>query len=117
MKKAISSFLGIYLCIYVILYIFPFPLDHLPGVQYYVLSYYDSLRDQATLWVGSHILRMVDLQRNINGSGDTSFYYVQMFTYLLTSFLLAAAIWIIYRKNLCVQRLLPAVIIYSRYYL
>jgi uncharacterized membrane protein YphA (DoxX/SURF4 family) len=117
MKKAIPSFLGLYLCIYIILYIFPFPLDHLPGVQYYVLSHYDSLRDLATLWVGNHILKIGDLQRNINGSGDTAFHYVQMFTYLLTSFLLAVAIWILYHKNLRVQRILAAVIIYSRYYL
>jgi len=116
-RSNIPNFLGFSLFIYIILYIFPFPLDYLPGVDYYILSYYKSLRDQINLWVGIHVLGLVDLKQQINGSGDTTFDYVMVVTYSMVSVLLSMALWLFFRGNLPIEKTWRAVIIYSRYYL
>jgi len=116
-RSNIPNFLGFSLFIYIILYIFPFPLDYLPGVDYYILGYYKSLRDQINLWVGIHVLGIVDLEQQINGSGDTTFDYVMVVTYSMVSVLLSMALWLFFRGNLPIEKTWRAVIIYSRYYL
>ncbi len=113
----ISDFLILWLCIYMLIYIFPFPLDYFPGMEAFVLKYYYALRDTINLGVGIHVLGIADLQKiEITGSGDTTFDYVSLVTFSLLALLMAIGVWMAYRSKLPVKKILAVIIIYARYY-
>ena len=97
----ISGFFLLWLCIYMFIYLFPFPMDQIPGMEAYVFKYYYGLHDKVILLAGTHILGLEDLQKiEITGSGDTTFDYVALFTFSLLSLLLAIGIYIFYYRKL-----------------
>ncbi|HEY4815457.1 MAG TPA: hypothetical protein VIH58_12300 [Chthoniobacterales bacterium] len=68
---------------YIALYAFPFPLSFIPysGV---VFNKYQSLWKAIVPWVGKHILHLsYDITILPNGSGDTTWNYVQVFCFLV----------------------------------
>ena len=98
---------------YLLLYNFPFPLEYIPYVDAAVMPYY-RLWQTLVPWVGS---RLFDVDATIlpNGSGDTTYGYVQVFCYLVIA-LLAAAVWSIFdRKRTSYPRLLEGLKIYVRF--
>jgi predicted DCC family thiol-disulfide oxidoreductase YuxK len=74
-----------FLYAYLLIYIFPFPLADLPGIDAAFRSYGD-LWTRAIQWFGSNVVG-VDASILPNGSGDTTFNYVET----LVDLLLAAA--------------------------
>jgi hypothetical protein len=97
---------------YLVLYNFPFPLDYIPYVDMAVMPYYQ-LWQLLVPWVGSHLFH-VDATTLPNGSGDTTYGYVQVFCYLVIA-LLAAAVWSIFdRKRKSYPRLCEGLRIYIR---
>ncbi|HEX9940752.1 MAG TPA: hypothetical protein VGG03_01950 [Thermoanaerobaculia bacterium] len=66
---------------YLVLYIFPFPLSVIPGVGI-VLQPYEKLWNWLVPWVGKHVFR-VDITVLPNGSGDTTYNWVQVFCFLI----------------------------------
>jgi hypothetical protein len=98
---------------YLVLYNFPFPLDYIPYVDAAVLPYYQMWK-LLVPWVGSHLFH-VDATTLPNGSGDTTWGYVQVFCYLVIA-LLAAAVWsILDRKRKSYPRLCEGLRIYIRF--
>jgi multidrug transporter EmrE-like cation transporter len=100
---------------YLVLYIFPFPLGSYPG-SIYPIAAYDKIWYALVPWVGKHILHL----RNAitvfpNGSGDTTFNYVQ----ILCMVIIAAAATIIWtaldRKRMEYRTLHEWLRIYVRY--
>jgi len=79
-----------FLFAYLFLYIFPFPLDILPVVGM-AAEPYQSFWNAAVPWVGRHVFH-VAITVQPNGSGDTTYNYVQVFCYLVLA-LTAAAVW------------------------
>jgi hypothetical protein len=77
---------------YFVLYIIPFPVDSLPFTDTIVQKYNDFW--QAIVpWVGKHILHLsYDITVFTNGSGDTTYNYVQVLC-LLTLAALATVTW------------------------
>jgi len=77
---------------YLVLYIIPFPVESLPFTSALVQKYNDFW--QAVVpWVGKHLLHLsYDITVFPNGSGDTTFNYVQVLC-LLTLAALATVIW------------------------
>lgn len=77
---------------YFFLFIFPFPLDLIP-LETVAAAYrpYQKLWDAIILWTGKHLFH-VDITVHPNGSGDTTYNYVQLFCYLVVA-LAAAAVW------------------------
>ncbi len=64
---------------YLVLYSAPFPLDILPGLSDLATSLNDGLWQAVVPWVGKHVLRLsTDITVFPNGSGDTTFNYVQL---------------------------------------
>lgn len=76
-------------CAYLVLYSFPFPLDILPVLGDSITAFQDGLWKAVVPWVGKHVLRLsTDITVMPNGSGDTTFNYVQV----LMLFVLAVAV-------------------------
>jgi hypothetical protein len=76
--------------VYFFLFIFPFPLSFIPYVGA-ALQPYQDLWDHLVPWVGKHLFH-VDITVQPNGSGDTTYNYVQLFCFLVIA-LAAAAVW------------------------
>jgi uncharacterized membrane protein YphA (DoxX/SURF4 family) len=104
-------------CAYFALYNFPFPLGLIPGTES-IGAFFDGLWNGSVPWVGKHVLHLAnDITILPNGSGDTTFNYVQMFCHVVLA-LLAAAIWSIAdRRRHDYTRMLGWLRIYLRYVL
>ncbi|SDD73663.1 DoxX protein [Myxococcus virescens] len=74
---------------YLAIYFFPFPLDLIPVLGEFIHAFQDGLWKAAVPWVGKHVLRLsTDITVMPNGSGDTTFNYVQV----LMNFVAAVAV-------------------------
>jgi len=79
--------------VYLVLYLAPFPLDMLPVVNEPVFNAWFSIWQALVPWVGANVFG-VAITVEPNGSGDTTFNYVQVFCFLV----IAAAVvlvWVI----------------------
>ncbi len=77
-------------CVYFFLYIFPFPLDAIPYVGQLVQPY-GELWNALVPWVGKLVFH-VNITVLPNGSGDTTYNYVQVFCYAVLA-ALATVVW------------------------
>jgi uncharacterized membrane protein YphA (DoxX/SURF4 family) len=75
---------------YLVLYIFPFPLDVIPYGPVLTKPYQD-LWNAIVPWVGKRLFHVAITVRP-NGSGDTTYNYVQVLCYLVLA-LAAACVW------------------------
>jgi len=81
-----------FICSYLILYNLPFPIGELPFTSYLSTLYYD-MWFKLVPWVGKHILHLsYDIKVFPNGSGDTTFNYVQLLCFLVIA-TLVTLIW------------------------
>lgn len=74
-----------YMFVYLILYSFPFPLKYIPYLQYFSEKYEQCWKTLVP-WIGKHILH-VSYEINVlfNGSGDTTYHYIQLLCFLILS--------------------------------
>ncbi len=79
-----------FVCAYFVLYSFPFPLDYIPFLDWLVAPY-QNLRQVIVSWVGRHVFG-VDISVITNGSGDTTYDYVQVFCFAVLA-AAAALVW------------------------
>ena len=100
-------------CSYFLLYLFPFPLDYIPFGVMGIQKYYELMRALVT-WVAKHLFR-VDVTLLANGSGDSTYGYVQVFCYLVLA-VVAALVWsLLDRKRRNYARLHEWLRIYVRF--
>jgi len=100
---------------YLVLYIIPFPVESLPFTSAIVQKYNDFW--QAVVpWVGKHLLHLsYDITVFANGSGDTTYNYVQVLC-LLTLAALATVIWsVLDRRRLNYEQLYQWLRLYVRF--
>jgi hypothetical protein len=102
-------------CVYFFLFIFPFPLDLIPlQVITTLFRPYQHLWDVIIGWAGKHLFH-ADTSVHPNGSGDTTYNYVQLFCFLMIA-LAAAAVWtLLDRKRASYARLDEWLRLYVRY--
>src|SRR4051794_11881441 len=86
----VKRFLFRFLSAYLFLYIFPFPLDVIPYGPVLAKPYVD-LWNALVPWVGQRLFHVAITVRP-NGSGDTTYNYVQVFCYMVLA-LVAAGVW------------------------
>jgi hypothetical protein len=99
--------------VYFVLYLFPFPLDVIPYVGV-IAEWYQNLWNAVVPWVGKHLFQ-VDITVRPNGSGDTTYNYVQVLCYLVLA-LVAAALWsLLDRRRPNHARLAPWLRVYLRF--
>jgi hypothetical protein len=97
---------------YLVLYNLPFPLNMLPSQA--TSQWYDALWDAPVHWIGKHLFH-VDITVRPNGSGDTTFNYVQVFCYLVLA-IGVALVWTLFdRRRPSYQRLYAGLRVYVRY--
>jgi hypothetical protein len=72
---------------YLVLYLLPFPLN----VFWPSLQWYENLWNAVVPWVGRHVFE-TDVNVLPNGSGDTTYNYIQVFCFLVLA-LAAALVW------------------------
>jgi hypothetical protein len=99
-----------FLCAYFVLYIFPFPVDGDPN------GAYANLWDAIVTRVGRQVFH-VEITVRPNGSGDTTFNYVQVFCYAVLA-AAATAVWtLLDRGRTGYPRLALWLRVYVRFYL
>ena len=98
---------------YLVLYNFPFPLNELPYVAEW-LGFYDTLWNGAVTWTGKHLFHL-DVTVLPNGSGDTTYNYIQLLV-LATVAAVASLAWtILDRRRTQYTRLYDWLRIYVRF--
>lgn len=104
---------------YLLLYSLPFPLDILLAVVpkgETVLQPYLDLWNAIVPWVGKHLFQ-VDITVQPNGSGDTTYNYVQVFCYLVLAAAVALVWTLLDRKRTNYARLNEWLRVYVRFVL
>ena len=76
--------------VYLLLYLFPFPLNIVPATER-LFGWWDAGWAVIVKWVGLHLFG-VTITVMPNGSGDTTYNYVQVFCFLIVA-AFAAAVW------------------------
>lgn len=95
---------------YLVLYNFPFPLYYIPYAGR-IASPYEALWPALVPWVGTHLFH-VDASTLPNGSGDTTYNYVQVFCFLVIASIVAVVWTILDRKRAHYARLHEGLRIY-----
>jgi hypothetical protein len=106
-----------FFAVYFLVYIFPFPVGFIPFTET-LNTWYTGFWDEFVPWAGKYILH-VNYRITIkpNGSGDTTYNYVQLFLYAIIA-IIAAVIWSLAdRKRKDYSLLLYWLMVYVRYYL
>ena len=100
---------------YFVLYIIPFPVEQLPFTTA-LIEKYNNFWHAIVPWVGKHILHLsYDITVFQNGSGDTTYNYVQVLCFL-TLAAAAALIWsALDRRRLSYERLHQWLRLYIRF--
>jgi hypothetical protein len=100
---------------YFVLYIIPFPIEYLPFTTALTKKYTD-LWQAIVPWVGKHILHLsYDITVFQNGSGDTTYNYVQVLCFL-TLAAAATLTWsVLDRRRLSYERLYQWLRLYVRF--
>jgi hypothetical protein len=108
-------------CAYLLLYIVPFPLNYIPTPDKYpvferIIQQYQDLWNRLVTWVGDYGFHVTITVRP-NGSGDTTWNYVQVLCFAVLA-ALAAVVWTLVdwkRRNY--SRLHQRLRVYVRFYL
>jgi hypothetical protein len=104
-----------FLFAYLVLFIFPFPLDQIPYLE---IAYkeYEKLWHWLVPWVGKLVFH-AEITVFPNGSGDTTYNYVQVFCYAVMAAAVAAAWTLLDRRRTDYTGLYRGLRIYVRFYL
>lgn len=114
--SATRKFFTLLLIFYLLFYMFPFPFDQIPGLNILTVFYGRAI-DFINLWVGKNMLQLENLQKiQSTGSGDTTFDYVKLVTFLLLALLTSVIVFLATRKRINYDRLYYWTIVYARYY-
>jgi uncharacterized membrane protein YphA (DoxX/SURF4 family) len=103
------------------LLIFPFPLHYIPYSYKAVFKYYGQAIEWLSLQVGKYMLGIQNLKNKPNGSGDTTYDWVQMLTLLMVGMAIALIWSLLDRKRPAYRALyrwlLMIVSLYLMYYM
>lgn len=99
-QMKLKNILLLFICLYAWVYMFPSPLDEIPGLDVVFAPYKKGL-EMLTLWFGHNILGMAGLEKiEMTGSGDTTFDYVLLPVKLILALLLTlGSMWWLLRDS------------------
>jgi len=107
----------LFICIYLFLYMFPFPIDQIPGTDK-VLDHYSDLLDWFAMVFGKTILHLTQLQKPApSGSGDSLFDYVRILSWIMLAAVGTIITLVADRKKRSFHSVNTFLRIYARYYL
>ncbi|WP_439489675.1 hypothetical protein [Algoriphagus sp.] len=119
MKSTFSPrlFLKTWIASYIVVYAFPSPFNFIPFLHEILLKYIVAVRDEITTVIARLVLGQPDFKKpQMNGSGDTTFNYLELISFPLIALLLTILVLIIFRKKPWISKLFSWSIIYARYY-
>ncbi|MEP6748136.1 MAG: hypothetical protein ABJB86_10445 [Bacteroidota bacterium] len=113
MQKLLFRFFAVYFFIY----IFPFPLGVIPLTDF-LNTWFNGIWDVLVPWAGKNMLHVsYPITVKPNGSGDTTYNYVQLFLFAVFA-VISAIIWSVAdRKRKSYDLLLYWLMVYIRYFL
>lgn len=94
----------------------PFPIGFIPGTAT-IAGWYNSVCVPFVRWIGQHVLLLPDVVYSPNGSGDTTFDWVFLFTCALLAAVTTIVWSVVDRRRRQYRRLHEGARIYFRYYL
>lgn len=102
---------------YLLLYMFPFPLDQIPVISIACDFYYKGIGTIA-VWIGKWLFHFKGLSyHESEGSGDTLLDYARIPASLALSAVFTGALLLFGRKKWDYRRWYPCLLVYARYYL
>ncbi|HEX5718555.1 MAG TPA: hypothetical protein VF179_20505 [Thermoanaerobaculia bacterium] len=104
-----------FIFVYLVLYSFPFPLYYIPYVGM-GLGWYFNLMNKLTLWAGQQVFG-VTITVFPNGSGDTTYNYVQVFCFFVISVVVTLVWSLLDRRRRNYVRLYEWLRVYVRFVL
>ncbi|EAZ82509.1 hypothetical protein [Algoriphagus machipongonensis] len=103
--------------IYILIYGFPFPLDHIPFTYEYFSKYVIALQEKFIIFFGQDLLGIEKLEKiQRTGSGDTTFDYVRIPASITLSILLALVLILIKKTRGQAENFYKWTLIYARYF-
>ena len=110
-----TKFLQLFITTYFFLYIFPFPLEYLPFVNKVFKLYVQGI-EALSIWFGKNLFGLEFIEKLNNGSGDTTFDFVKLFTISVLSLLITFVLFGL-RKKVKTEKIIVFVRTYGRYFL
>lgn len=105
-------------CIYIFLYIFPFPFSEFAFLNGEIFFYYNEIWHIAVQWTGENILHLpYTISVFPNGSGDTTYNYVQVFVFFTLSVIFALIWTYTDKKRNYDKKISYWLLVFVRYYL
>lgn len=103
--------------IYILLYGFPFPLNHVPYAHELFSKYALALQEKYILFFGHSILGMDSFEKiQMTGSGDTTFDYVRIPALFSLALLIGLIFFFIKKTRAKAEPFYRTALIYARYY-
>ncbi|TVP51076.1 MAG: hypothetical protein EA341_06065, partial [Mongoliibacter sp.] len=113
LNQSIKTFIGFY----VLIYIFPFPVNHFPYGYMLISQHIDSAKGSLSLFVGKYVLGFENLEYvPLNGSGDTTLDYISLVSYGLLAALISMAVLFLVRNKSRLDQFYHLILIYARYF-
>ena len=113
----IVKFLRLFVLIYFLIYMFPFPLTDIPVIGEVLFYYYDVI-DFLTVWLGKNVLRLSSVEViEMTGSGDTTYDYIETLSLAIISLFVSIVVFAFTAKRSNYEKLHYALMTYARYYL
>ena len=116
-SNPIKQFTFFAIGIYIILYGFPFPLDHIPFTHELFSKYVIALKEKFILFFGHSILGIEKFEKiQMTGSGDTTFDYVSIPANLFIAVFSALILFLIAKTRKHAASFYQWTLIYARYF-
>ena len=110
-----KKFIFLLILSYTFFYIFPFPFDAFPQVDF-IFNIYERVNDAFVIWIGKNILHIHNFQKlTFSDSGDTTFDFASFFIFLILSIITALAVLLIDKKRNNYEKLQSYLFVYIRY--
>lgn len=119
MKKplAIQALILFSIGIYILLYAFPFPLNHIPFTYELFSKYVIAFQEKYILFFGHTLLGVESFEKiQLTGSGDTTFEYVRIPALLAFSFFLALPLSLLKNTQTKGAKFYAWMLVYARYF-
>src|SRR5947207_16009872 len=112
----IKRYITLWFASYLLLNIFPFPITVIHGINFLVLPYLKCITS-IVIWIGKNILHIPQLDGDFGGFGnqDNLFGYIQIFAFLLLSFLITTLIFLFIRNKERHHHVFYWIVVYLKY--
>lgn len=110
-----KKFLFLFILSYTLFYIFPFPFDAFPLLDF-IFNFYERANNAFVIWIGKNILHLQNFRKLVfSDSGDTTFDFVKFFIFLILSIITAFTILLADKKRSNYEKIQYCLFVYIRY--